>query len=267
MNWKNPLCVQQKEPKKPQWVINEIIPLKAFMPHSGCRKIAMTFNRLHKQNNDMTVSKSFVYNAIIQHKHSIFLQRKELKSRKPAKYPKNHLWSIDLTSIADNQKQLHWILGIIDAGTRATLLLERVDNKSSAQLLRKMLATIKRFGKPRKIRTDNERVFTSYFFRCNMTLLGIRNQLTEVACPWMNGRIERLFGTLKQSIIKIVIKVHEVDLRLAEFRFYYNHVRPHENLKGKTPYEAWSKRLTNFNREPIEISLWQGLLSGYYWED
>jgi len=27
---------------------------------------------------------------------------------------------------------------------------------------------------------------------------------------------------------------------LSEFRFFYNHVRPHQNLAGLTPAEAWA---------------------------
>lgn len=256
-----------RQTKKPEWVINEIIRLKAFMPTNGCRKIAMTFNRLHETKREMTVSKSFVYTTIIKHKHAIFLARKELKKKKPLRYPKNYLWSVDLTTVADEHKQLHSILGIVDAGTRANLLLNKIDNKSSMNLVHSMLLTIQKYGKPKNIRTDNEAIFTSRWFRCNMKLLGIKQQLTQIASPWQNGRIERLFGTLKQSIKKIVVKANDVDLRLAEFRFFYNHVRSHENLKGKTPAEAWSKRLPNSKKEPMAISLWQGLLSGYYWPE
>jgi transposase InsO family protein len=33
-------------------------------------------------------------------------------------------------------------------------------------------------------------------------LLGIRMQRTDVHCPWQNGRIEQLFGTLKAALAK-----------------------------------------------------------------
>jgi len=55
----NPLnysaCIQAK----PQWVINEVIRLKALIPDVGCRTIATTFNRLHRDKYGMTVSKSW----------------------------------------------------------------------------------------------------------------------------------------------------------------------------------------------------------------
>ncbi|MEM9594705.1 MAG: integrase core domain-containing protein [Acidobacteriota bacterium] len=47
------------------------------------------------------------------------------------------------------------------------------------------------------MRTDNEAVFTSRRFRWVLIVLGLRHQLTQVASPWQNGRVERFFGTLK----------------------------------------------------------------------
>jgi len=55
-----------------------------------------------------------------------------------------------------------------------------------------------------------------------------------------NGRIERLFGTLKPLLRKIKpASVAVLQNALAEFIHFYNHVRPHQNLGGLTPLEAW----------------------------
>jgi transposase InsO family protein len=53
---------------------------------------------------------------------------------------------------------------------------------------------------------------------------------------------------------------------LIEFRFFYNHVRPHQNLGGSTPAEVWAgvdTRNSRFKRE-FWFEAWDGLLSGYY---
>ena len=52
-----------------------------------------------------------------------------------------------------------------------------------------------RHGKPRRIRTDNEIIFTSWVFTTFLKLVGIRHQRIQTCAPWQNGRIERLFGT------------------------------------------------------------------------
>jgi hypothetical protein len=53
---------------------------------------------------------------------------------------------------------------------------------------------------------------------------------------------------------------------LSEFGFFYNHVRPHQNLGGRTPAEAWSgvDPFTTQPRGEYWFESWDGLLRGYY---
>ena len=61
-------------------------------------------------------------------------------------------------------------------------------------------------------------------------------QLGRRARPWQNGRIERPVGTLKTALRGYAIAdVRHLDLSLAQFRFGYNTVRPHQHLAG-TPH-------------------------------
>ncbi len=202
--------------KTPEHAIKYIIYLKAIMPHCGCRKIAEAFDRTNKFG--MTISKSTAYKIFIIYKHEIYAQRKEIRSRKPKATPKNVTWSLDLTTITCDKLQ-NTVMGVIDNGTRANLLLKGITNKSSIMLLKQLIAIIELYGKPKKLRMDNEANFTSRTFRLGLFLLGIKPEYTEVACPWMNGRIERLFGTLKEHIRKIVLTQDTVAQRLIEFRY------------------------------------------------
>jgi len=48
--------------------------------------------------------------------------------------------------------------------------------------------------------------------------------------------------------------------------FFYNHVRPHENLGGQTPVEAWDG-IDPHAVKPKRVSYfeaWEGLLTGFY---
>ncbi|QEI12896.1 integrase core domain-containing protein [Cellvibrio japonicus] len=251
--------------RKPDWVKQEIIRLKAFMIHDGGRKIADTFNRLYADKRQMTVGKTFVYNTIQKHRYDIRVLRKKIKNKKPRTLPRNFVWSMDLTRITDNQHQPHNVFGIIDSGTRACLYLDKVQTKASITLLRCLLDTIENLGKPRAIRTDNEAVFTSRLFRFGLWILNIKHQRTEVCCPWMNGKIERFFGTLKRKLQHYTIHSAEtVANDLAVYRFWYNHIRTHQYLNGRTPAEAWGKQTLNLNNQPIGFSAWDSALTGYY---
>ncbi len=168
--------------KKPEWVINEILRMKALMPSDGCRALADSFNRrfAHKQ---MSVGKSFVSDTIRKHKHEIQVLRRKLKHRKPKPMPINRVWAMDLTGKSDTAGKVHNILGIIDHGSRANLSLLGLKDKASVTLLRHLLDAIEQYGKPKFLRTDNESVFTSRLFRLGLWLLGIRHQRTDKGCP------------------------------------------------------------------------------------
>lgn len=253
--------------KKPEWVKHEVLRLKALMPHTGCRKIADCFNRRFEVSLKMTVGKTYVSNTIRQHLYEIQVLRKQIKHAKPKSVPVNWVWGMDLTGKMDTTNKLHVLLGIVEHGSRAVLCLQALRNKSSCTLLGYLFLAIGKYGTPRFVRTDNEVVFTSRVFKFTLSLLGIRHQTTDLHCPWQNGRVERFFGTLKERLDQLAVTSFDaLNSALGEFRFFYNHVRSHQNLAGATPAEAWAgvdPHVTRFKQE-YWFEGWDGLLQGYY---
>ncbi|MDY7093937.1 MAG: integrase core domain-containing protein [Acidobacteriota bacterium] len=234
------------------------------MPKAGCRRLAITFNHLH-QRRHMTVGKSFVANVLRGAQREVLRARRDIRRREPRMAPRNLIWPLDLTAVTNEPSP---ILGILDHGSRACLDLEILPSKRSVTLLRALLETMERFGKPRIVRTDNEPVFTSGLFSWALALLGIRHHRTAPFAPWQNGRIERFFGTFKRALRSRPQLGEDglVDqLDLAEFRVWYNHLRPHQNLEGLTPAEAWRGKENNRRRTARWVSAWSGALSGFYW--
>lgn len=252
---------------KPAWVKHEVLKLKALLPDTGCRKIASLFNRTHAAKRKVTVSKSYVAYTLRQHRYQILILRRTLKHRFPKPVPNNRLWAIDLTGKGDTIGEVHSILGIIDHGSRKLLAIEAVDNKNAWTVLGYVFLAIGRFGKPRNIRSDNEPVFKRRIFRLMIALAGIRQQFTTPGCPWMNGRIERVFGTLKENLDQLKIDGRKtLAALLTEFSFWYNAVRPHQHLNGLTPNEAWHG-VDPYAHAPKSAHLfigWGGMLQGFY---
>jgi transposase InsO family protein len=252
---------------KPEWVKQELMRLKALMPHSGCRSMADIFNRKFAVSHNMTVGKTYVSNTIRQHYQEILVLRRQIKNTKPKAVPKNLIWALDLTGKTTLDGQTRLVLGIIEHASRAALALEAVSSKSSWTLIGKLVAAIRRYGKPCFVRTDNESIFTSRVFRLALFLLGIRHQKSDLHCPWQNGRVERFFGTLKEKLDQLAVESFDaLNGALTEYRFFYNHVRPHQNLGGVTPAEAWAgvnPYTTRFKQE-YWFEAWDGLLAGYY---
>jgi putative transposase len=270
---------------KPEWLKQEILFLKARMPLAGCRSIADICNRRFAASRKVTVGKTFVHQILQRHEYEIQILRRNLKHAKPKPVPCNLIWGIDLTCKTDTQGKLQALLGVIDHGSRALLKLQALHDKTSRTLIAYIREVIRTHGKPKIIRTDsgrvaakqrgthrrtpcgyNESIFTSRIFRRGLKLLGIRHQLTDPGCPWQNGRIERLFGTLKNKLDQwTVAGIEQLNRDLNTFQHWYNHVRPHQNLEGRTPAEAWNG-IAPYATKPKQeqwFEAWEGLLTGY----
>lgn len=262
-----PAALPALRARKPDWVIEEVVRLKALMAEAGCRRIADTFNRLHAVRHTMTVSKSWVAGTVRKHRLEIEERRRLWKCRIPPGMPANCVWGVDLTGKRDAKGVVHSILGGVDHGTRLALCLRALPDKATVTLLRALLDAIDAYGRPRAIRTDNEAVFTSRLFRAALWLLRIRHQRTALHCPWQNGRVERFFGTLKGKLDGWAVEGGEqLAFALADFRTWYNLVRPHQHLGARTPAEAWAgiDPFAAAPRAATYFSAWDGMLTGYY---
>lgn len=230
----------------------------------GSRKIADTFNFLHSHRGQ-TVGKTFVADLVKKHKEEILRLRQKLKHHKPRSMPRNLLWALDLTFLPGPLGPRP-VFGLVDHGTRVCLSLTALRDRSAIGVLRCLLDALERFGKPVMLRTDNEPIFTSRLFRLGLWLLRIRHQRTAPHCPWQNGRIERLFLTLKQRILDWFEEAgvpDDLSEDLATVRAWYNHLRPHQHLDGLTPAASWTGRSHSGRGKPRYLALWNGRLAGF----
>lgn len=254
--------------KKPEWVVLEVLRLKALMGKNvGCRKVADTFNRLHAP---MRVGKSFVSITVRNYQYALLNISRELRVKRPAPVDINSVWGVDLTFVRDHQCTPRPVLGVVDHGSRICTRLTAVVNKCSWTMIGHLCLAIGQYGKPRAIRTDNERVFKSAVFKSFLKLVGIRHQTIPICAPWCNGRIESFFGRIKPVIKQLDIHSSAgLQNALNEIRHFFNHVRTHQNLGGMTPADAWAG-LTPIDlaqTPPKSTQLVQaldGLLVGYH---
>ena len=257
--------------KKPDWAIREIIRLSAMRPNDGGQKIADEFNRLYGESKGLTVGKIWVCEQRRKHRYAILQLRKKLKHRIPRPMPVHHVWAMDMTGLPDQHRQSHNVLGILDHGSRGLLLLQKLHSKASIALLRCLLDAIEQTGQtPKRLKTDNEAVFISKLFRFGLWWLGIKHERSQPGHPWQNGRIERLFGTLKQKAKGLLFDDAQMQEQLNLFRFWYNHVRTHQHLYGKTPFEAYHNLPVTMRQPgdnmPDWFQAWRGRLAGYWFK-
>jgi putative transposase len=258
--------------RKPAWATQEVLRLKVLMGRAGSRQIATTFNRLHQAHasHACTVGKTFVADCIKVNQYALAQLRRDMRSQLPRPVPVNAVWAMDMTFYTDASGAQHGALGMLDHGSRLVLCLQTLLQRNSWAMLGHLCFAIAKYGKPRKLRTDNERVFTSFVFTTFLKLAGIRHQRTQTCAPWQNGRMERLFGTLKPLLRQLVIPTKAaLQLALDEFTLFYNHARPHQNLGGLTPAEKWCRysKADLAQRPPkpaVLVQALDGLLVGYW---
>ena len=263
-----------KNARKPDWVRNEVLRLAALMQnHCSCRKVMVCFNRMHGKRYGVTVGKSFVAELVKTHRLQILQLRREFKTKPPRVVAVNHTWAMDLTFHTDAENRTHANLGMVDHGSRVLLCLRTLTTRNSWTLLGHLCLAIGKYGKPRKLRTDNEIIFNSFVFKTFLKLVGIQKQTTDVHSPWQNGRIERLFGTLEPVLRELHISGKEqLQNVFDEFKLFYNHARPHQNLNNRTPAQVWraqsnsprKRKVEQSNAEPVLVQALDGLMTGFY---
>ncbi|MCU7906658.1 MAG: DDE-type integrase/transposase/recombinase [Candidatus Thiodiazotropha sp. (ex Epidulcina cf. delphinae)] len=124
----------------------------------------------------------------------------------------------------------------MEHASHANLPLTALADKTALTLLEQLIRAVRRYGKPCFIRTDNEPIFQARLFQMGLWPLNIKHQTTAPGCPWMNGRIERFFGTLKGKLSHWEVDSREqLEAALGLFRVWYNHLRPHQLQDGRTP--------------------------------
>jgi len=98
------------------------------------------------------------------------------------------------------------------------------------------------YGLPRAIRTDNGVPFATVAIHGLSDLnvwwlrLGIQHQRILPAHPQQNGAHERMHKTLKAEAIRPArSRLATQQQAFNRFRDEYNHERPHQSLRGRTP--------------------------------
>lgn len=165
------------------------------------------------------------------------LTRKEHNRGKRAKYIRfqrdhiNTLWHIDDSEFGESGK----IISIIDDCSRYCLGILHLNTISTNIVTHFLEELIQKYGSPTQIITDNGSPYGSKskhsrFDRwCRKN--GIEHIRTRVKRPQTNGKIERLFGTIKYEI--------DICQELERLRYRYNHQRPHESINFRFPAEIY----------------------------
>jgi len=190
------------------------------------------------------------------------LRRKGLISPQPQKRPRsslirfqadlpNEMWQADITHWQLAEGQHVEILNLIDDHSRLFLHSKAHLTTKATDVVNTFHEAAKLHGLPASLLSDNGAVFTAsprggkVLLQSELGRLGVAFKNSRPYHPQTCGKIERLHQTLKRYLAKQppAKSICELQSQLDTFVHYYNDMRPHRALGGRTPLQAYSARI------------------------
>jgi transposase InsO family protein len=150
---------------------------------------------------------------------------------------KNHVWAYDFVAdrLSDGTKIR--FLTVVDECTRENLALHvgyRLGADDVMEVLKELFIT---YGVPDHIRSDNGSEFTAKAIQEWLKNIGVKTLYIEPGSPWENGYNESFNGRLRDEFLNLetFYTLEEARVLSAQWRYLYNHIRPHTSLGYKPP--------------------------------
>ena len=154
---------------------------------------------------------------------------------------KNHVWSYDFVSDRTHPdgRQIRF-LNIIDEHTHeclASVPRRSWKDNDVIELLAKLMIT---HGVPEYLRSDNSSEFTARAIRQWLQDVGTITAYIVPGSPWENGFIESFNSRMRDEFLngELFGNLKEAEVLAGLWVNYYNTIRPHSSLGGKTPAGA-----------------------------
>src|SRR5437588_2574798 len=189
------------------------------------------------------------------------LQRQGLISPQPQKRPvcsrirfeaelPNQMWQTDFTACSLTCGEAVEILNLIDDHSRLLLGCDAYARVKSSDVREGFHRAAQLHGLPFSLLSDNAAVFVGSYrrgkvrFESELERLGVAFKNSRPYHPQTCGKVERLHQTLKRYLAKQppAGTLSALQEQLDAFRRYYNNIRPHRALHGRTPLQAYSSR-------------------------
>ncbi len=163
----------------------------------------------------------------------------------------NETWQTDVTHWQLAGGQHAEILNTIDDHSRLFLASEAYPTVKAPDVVDTFHKAIELHGLPASLLSDNGAVFTAtprkgkVLLQTELERLGITSKNSRPYHPQTCGKIERLHQTLKRYLARRppAKTLAELQTQLDAFVHYYNNIRPHRALDGRTPLQAYNNRI------------------------
>jgi transposase InsO family protein len=151
---------------------------------------------------------------------------------------KDHVWSYDFVAdrLIDGTKIR--FLTLVDEYTRECLALRVAYNLKAHDVLDVLTDIFIQRGLPNYIRSDNGSEFTAKILQDWLNKrLNVKTAFITPGSPWENGYNESFNGRFRDEFLnqEVLYSLEEARVLTDQWRYHYNHIRPHTSLGYKPP--------------------------------
>jgi putative transposase len=231
-------------------VVAALLAARVKYPRWGPRKLAAVLRREFRDDtpSERTIARILDrFGQVRRRRRKRGLSVVERAPQVTASSP-NDVWTIDFKGwwrTTDGTRCNP--LTIRDAYSRFVLALVLLPHASGALVRPVMERLFRRYGVPKAIQCDNGAPFISMSARGGLTRLsawwmslGIRIVRSRPGCPQDNGAHERMHLDIAGDLQRTPSSTAILQQRACDrWRQEFNHVRPHDALRGRTPAEVY----------------------------
>jgi putative transposase len=156
----------------------------------------------------------------------------------------NQVWAADITYIP-MRRGFVYVFAIVDWASRRVLAWRLSNTLTTDFCLDAVREAITQYGRPEIFNTDQGCQFTSLEFTGLLKDQGIQISMDGRGCWRDNVLVERLWRSLKYEdvYLRAYETVGDAQQGLARYLHFYNQLRPHRALDGRTPDRVyWENR-------------------------
>ena len=238
--------------KTPAEIEQRVMELREQRPDWGARKLQVLLRDEQIKLPVITVHRILLRHGLVRWQD----QPKQAVGRFERGAP-NQLWQMDFKS------PIGWEapagpLSVQDDHSRYVIALEGTWSTQAEPVKQRLIESFARCGMPEAMLMDHGTPWWNMKAAAGWTWLtvwlmkqGIRLHFSGYRHPQTQGKVERFHGAMAAAMKRRGFPQQRERQRwLDEFRWEYNHVRPHEALAMKTPATVWRKSPRRYQEKP-----------------
>jgi len=231
----------QSFPKKtPDEIEALVCRMKRENPCWGYSRIAGELRKLGIRIHRSTVRRIIIRHGLAPPNLKAFFLWMKIITSKP-----HEMWAMDVFRIRLWGLIPIYICLILDDYSRMIVGVSVGLLPTAGWVITCFKEAIARYGHPLSLLTDNGSSFRRQF-DLFASSEGIAHRRCSVGHPQTNGKIERLWKSLKTELLcrTLIVSKRYLTWLLKEYVLYYNSFRPHQGIQNSIPIEKLEERKT-----------------------